>query len=41
MGYLGILKGCLDILNLTILVPNGQGHLQSVTFGLLAITGSF
>ena len=34
MGYLGIL-------NLTILAPKGQGHLQSLTFGILVITRSF
>ena len=34
MGYLGIL-------NFTILASKGQGHKQSLTSNILAITGSF
>ena len=36
MGYV-----CLGILNFAVLVPKGQGHLQSLTFSMLAIIGSF
>ena len=31
----------LGIFNFASLVPKGQGHLQSLTFSILAITGSF
>ena len=34
MGYLGIL-------NFTILVPKGQGCVQSLTSDIMAITGRF
>ena len=37
----GIILGYLGILNFTILVPKGQGHIQSLTTDILAITGSF
>ena len=33
--------GYLCILNFTVLVPKGQGHIQSLTSDISAITGSF